>query len=127
MLRPYGCRRCSPDDGVDVVGHDDELVEADGWEAAGEVSPGVGNDLADQAVVEQQFAAVSADRDEVGAGVGVVVCGEADGVAIVEVGVVAHGNDDMRSAMGCRGVNDTLFGPASSRVGRISKGGMSQD
>ena len=73
MLRPYGRRRCSPDDGVDVVGHDDELVEADGWEAAGEVSPGVGNDLADQAVVEQEFAVVGAESDEVGAGVGVVV------------------------------------------------------
>ena len=68
-------------------------------------------------MVEQQLAVVSADGDEVGAGPGVVICGEPDGAAMVEVGVVQHGNDDMRSALRRRGVNGTVFGTATSQVG----------
>jgi hypothetical protein len=53
MLRPYGSfGRRDPDDAMDVVGHDDECVEADGREAAGKVSPSVRHDLPDQPIVE---------------------------------------------------------------------------
>lgn len=90
MLRPYGIRRLNPDDAVDVVGHDDELVEADRWEAAGEVSPGVGDDLEDKAVNKQKFAFVNTDGDEVGADVCVIVSGETDGAAVRGGGVVSH-------------------------------------
>jgi hypothetical protein len=53
---------------------------------------------------------VCADRDKVGAGLGVVVSGEAEGAAVVDVGVVLHGNDDMWRSRGCRRLNGTISG-----------------
>jgi hypothetical protein len=52
-LRPYGSRRPNPDDAVDVVGHDNELVEVNPREPPGEVSPGVRYDLPGEAIIEQ--------------------------------------------------------------------------
>lgn len=97
MLRPYRARALhDPDDAVDVVGHDDELVEADGRETAREFMPGVRDDFADEAIEEEDFSVVGADSNEVGACIGVVVCREADGASVVDSRLVLHGRDASR-------------------------------
>ena len=94
-----------------MVGHESEFVGFEIWEAIGQCVPGLfnefagvgGDHIAGVDCAEDGFALVSADRDEIHAGVGIVVVGEADGFAIWVHGATKYaGRGDTAQFVGIR-------------------------
>ena len=76
---------------MDVIGHDDESIQFHGRAEEGDSVPFLLDDLSQPGVGKERVSPVGADGYEVGAGVGVVIGGYADGTAVEIALTTAHG------------------------------------
>src|SRR6266542_3961524 len=79
-----------PDDEMNMIRHDDELIRRDVGEALWKCLPRLFQDLLQSSVFEQQLAVIRADGYEIRPGPRIIVHRQTDRATVVGVGVVRH-------------------------------------